>query len=111
MPRTGRGRRGKKKNKSLHINKLAQLCQGFFKEGEWDDTMMLPPAVQVALLGLLQVAIWAGEAITDLLCGWTFTRGTRRERQLARCAKPNCNYDFTSLKPCTGTHNFTSYFY
>ncbi len=46
----------------------------------------MDPAIWVWTLNLVNLAIWAVEAVTDLLFGITFTRGSRSERASAASA-------------------------
>ncbi len=45
---------------------------------------IMNPLLHVWLVYCLKFAFWLSDQVTDLLFGWTFTYGTRQERELAR---------------------------
>ncbi len=46
--------------------------------------MFPSPWMRVAALHLLKLAVLVLDFFSDLLWGWSFSKGTRRERELAR---------------------------
>ncbi len=74
----------------------------------------MDPAFKVWLVHLLNVLIGGCDVLTDLLLGWTFSRGSRRERELARrdpgrsarLVSVACSAAYAPEFPSAGTNAF-----